>query len=73
MSVQQNKNFNSYTDEQKKVLELEKKYFDIISWKRTVKKTKLKENYFEKNFQQHVGLFNFILHKKHHFISVLKK
>ena len=30
MSVQQNKNFNSYTDEQKKVLELEKKYFDII-------------------------------------------
>ena len=30
MSVQQNKNFNSYTDEQKKVLELEKKYFDIL-------------------------------------------
>ena len=50
-----------------------KKYFDIISWKKTVKKTKLKENYFEYNFQQHVGLFNFILHKKHHFISVLKK
>jgi hypothetical protein len=50
-----------------------KKYFDIISWKKTVKKTKLKENYFEKNFQQHVGLFNFILNKKHHFISVLKK
>ena len=50
-----------------------KKYFDIISWKKTVKKTKLKENYFERNFQQHVGLFNFILHKKHHFISVLKK
>ena len=50
-----------------------KKYFDIISWKKTVKKTKLKENYFEDNFQQHVGLFNFILHKKHHFISVLKK
>ena len=50
-----------------------KKYFDIISWKKTVKKTKLKENYFENNFQQHVGLFNFILHKKHHFISVLKK
>jgi SAM-dependent methyltransferase len=50
-----------------------KKYFDIISWKKTVKKTKLKENYFEKNFQQHIGLFNFILNKKHHFISVLKK
>ena len=50
-----------------------KKYFDINSWKKTVKKTKLTENYFEKNFQQHVGLFNFILHKKHHFISVLKK
>lgn len=30
MSVQQNKNFNSYTDEQIKVLELEQKYFDII-------------------------------------------
>ena len=50
-----------------------KKYFDKISWKKTVKKTKLKENYFENNFQQHEGLFNFILHKKHHFISVLKK
>ena len=50
-----------------------KKYFDIISWKKTVKKTKLKENYFEKNFQQHIGLFNFILNKKHHFISVLKR
>ncbi len=50
-----------------------KKYFNIISWRKTVKKTKLTENYFEKNFQQHVGLFNFILHKKHHFISVLKK
>jgi len=50
-----------------------KKYFDIISWKKTVKKTKLKENYFENNFQQHVGLFNLILNKKHHFISVLKK
>ena len=50
-----------------------KKYFDITSWKKTVKKTKLKENYFEKNFQQHVGLFNFILNKRHHFISVLKR
>ena len=50
-----------------------KKYFDIISWKKTVKKTKLKENYFENNFQQYVCLFNLILNKKHHFISVLKK
>ena len=50
-----------------------KKYFNIISWRKTVKKTKLTENYFEENFQQHVGLFNYILHKKHHFISVLKK
>ena len=50
-----------------------KKYFDINSWKKTVKKTQLKENYFENNFQQHVGLFNLILNKKHHFISVLKK
>ncbi len=49
------------------------KYFDKNSWKMTVKKTKLKENYFEENFQQHIGLFNLILNKKHHFVSVLKR
>lgn len=30
MSIQQNKNFNSYTYNQKKVLDLEKKYFNIL-------------------------------------------
>ena len=30
MSIQQNKNFNSYTYNQKKVLDLEKKYFYIL-------------------------------------------
>ena len=50
-----------------------KKYFDYKSWKKTVKKSSLTENYFEKNFQQHDGLFNLILNKRHHFISVLKR
>ena len=50
-----------------------KKYFDYNSWKKTVKKTSLKEEYFEKKFQQHDGLFNLILNKRHHFISVLTK
>jgi len=49
-----------------------KKYFDYNSWKKTVKKSNLTEEYFEKKFQQHDGLFNLILNKKHHFISVLK-
>jgi hypothetical protein len=50
-----------------------KKYFDYSSWKKTVKKTSLEEDYFEKKFQQHDGIFNLILNKKHHFISVLKR
>jgi len=50
-----------------------KKYFDYKSWKKTVKKSSLTENYFEKKFQQHDGLFNLILNKRHHFISVLKR
>ncbi len=49
------------------------KYFDYNSWKNTVKKSNLAEDYFEKKFQQHDGLFNLILNKKHHFISVLKR
>ena len=49
-----------------------KKYFDFKSWDRTVYKSSLKEIKFVKNFQQHDGLFNLILNKKHHFISLLK-
>ena len=49
-----------------------KKYFDYKSWNKTVHKSSLKEIKFIKNFQQHDGLFNLILNKKHHFISLLK-
>ena len=49
-----------------------KKYFDYKSWNKTVKKSALKEVKLIKNFQQHDGLFNLILNKKHHFISILK-
>jgi len=49
-----------------------KKYFDYKSWNRTVHKSSLKEIKFIKNFQQHDGLFNLILDKKHHFVSLLK-
>ena len=48
-------------------------YYSEKSWIETIKLSKLKQLYFEKNFQQHDGLFNLILNKKHHFISVLKK
>jgi hypothetical protein len=48
-------------------------YFNYKTWKDTVKKTNLTESHFEKKFQQHDGLFNLILSKKHHFISVLKR
>ena len=48
------------------------KYFTKHSWVSTLKKTSLKEVYRIDNFQQHDGLFNLILNKKHHFISVLK-
>ena len=48
------------------------KYFDYVSWNRTVYKSSLKEIKFIKNFQQHDGLFNLILNKKHHFVSLLK-
>ena len=50
-----------------------KKYFDYKSWKKTIHKSKLSEEHFEKKFQQHDGLFNLILNKRHHFISVLTK
>jgi SAM-dependent methyltransferase len=48
-----------------------KKYFDYKSWNKTVKKSALNEVKLIKNFQQHDGLFNLILNKKHHFISLL--
>ena len=50
-----------------------KKYFNDVSWKKTIKKSNLKEIKLIKSFQQHDGLFNFILDKKHHFVSHLKK
>ena len=48
------------------------KYYDYYSWKKTIKKSYLKEIKIIKSFQQHDGLFNFILNKKHHFVSHLK-
>ena len=49
-----------------------KKYFDYKSWNKTIYKSSLKEIKFIKSFQQHDGLFNLILNKKHHFVSLLK-
>ena len=49
-----------------------KKYFDKISWKKTLIRSKCKEIYHNKKFQQHDGLFNFILNKRHHFVSLIK-
>ncbi len=49
------------------------KYFTKSLWKSILKKTSLKEIYRIDNFQQHDGLFNIILNKKYHFVSVLKK
>ena len=48
------------------------RYYDYSSWKKTIKKSYLKELKIIKSFQQHDGLFNFILNKKHHFVSHLK-
>ena len=49
-----------------------KRYFDKNLWARTVKKSPLKEIMRINNFQQHDGIFNLILNKKHHFVSLLK-
>ena len=49
-----------------------KKYFNQTSWKKTILKSKCKEIIHYKNFQQHDGLFNLILNKKHHFVSLIK-
>ena len=48
------------------------KYYDYSSWKKTIKKSSLKEIKIIKSFQQHDGLFNLILNKRHHFVSHLK-
>ena len=48
------------------------KYFSKTSWKKTIIKSNCKEVLHYKNFQQHDGLFNLILNKKHHFVSLLK-
>jgi len=50
-----------------------KEYFDYVSWKKTIKKSRLKEVELIKSFQQHDGVFNIILNKRHHFVSHLKK
>ena len=50
-----------------------KKYFNYVSWKKTIKKSHLKEVELIKSFQQHDGVFNIILNKRHHFVSHLKK
>ena len=49
-----------------------KKYFNYKSWNKIIKKSFLKEIKIIKNFQQHDGLFNLLLNKKHHFVSHLK-
>ncbi len=54
-------------------VKIPRKYFTKNSWKNMLKKTNLKEIYRIENFQQHDGLFNYILNKRHHFVSVLKK
>jgi hypothetical protein len=46
-------------------------YFNNKSWHRTITRTNLKQIKLLKNFQQHDGFFNFLLNKKHHFISLL--
>ena len=50
-----------------------KEYFNYVSWNRTIKKSHLKEVELIKSFQQHDGVFNIILNKRHHFVSHLKK
>ncbi len=49
-----------------------KKYFNENVWKKTLIKSNSKEVYRKNSFQQHDGLFNLILDKKHHFVSMIK-
>lgn len=48
-----------------------KKYFNDISWKKTLIKSNCREIFHNKNFKQHDGLFNFLLNKKHQFVSLI--
>ena len=49
-----------------------KKYFNKNQWKKTLIKSNSKEIFHKNSFQQHDGLFNLILNKKHHFVSMIK-
>ena len=49
-----------------------KKYFNEKIWKETLIKSNSKEIFRKNSFQQHDGLFNIILNKKHHFVSMIK-
>lgn len=49
-----------------------KKYFNKNSWSNTITKSKSKVLFHKENFQQHDGLFNIILNKKHHFVSIIE-
>ena len=48
------------------------KYFNKNSWQNTITKSKSKELFYKDNFQQHDGIFNIILNKKHHFVSIIE-
>ena len=48
------------------------KYFSYKTWGEVVSKSNLIEKERIQDFQQHDGLFNLILNKKHHFVSHLK-
>tara|TARA_B100001057_G_scaffold242789_1_gene243118 strand:- start:446 stop:1111 length:666 start_codon:yes stop_codon:yes gene_type:complete len=49
-----------------------KKYFNKNRWKKILIKSNSKEIFRKNSFQQHDGLFNLILNKKHHFVSMIK-
>ena len=49
-----------------------KYYYNYSTWKKTINKSNLREIKIIKPFQQHDGLFNLILNKRHHFVSILK-
>ena len=49
-----------------------KKYFNKNSWRNTITKSKSKVLFHKENFQQHDGIFNIMLNKKHHFVSIIE-
>ncbi len=49
-----------------------KKYFNKVSWKKTLIKSNCKEIFHKYKFQQHDGIFNLLLNKKNHFVSLIK-